>query len=657
MSARRTWLLAVGLLGWLAPTAGFAQQQSQELLERLLKFTPSQPGVEYETPTDKAVLAACKVDAGPNPEKQPVYTIRDGQGKLLRRFVDLDGKPDAKQKPTLDQFSYFQDGFEVYRETDLDGDRRLDEIRWMNSGGTRVLALKYEGEKVVYLWKRLSAEEATKVLVQGFVAGDPNLIQSVVATPAELAGLNLPEGLLKQLNAASVDRKQMMALQEKLKGWDKNTVWSRFDGQMPHAIPADPAIGLRDDVLLYENGVIFVGPSTGQVDPMKIAYLQAGEIVKIGDTWKLLGLPQAIDPVKPVVQANADGIRSLLFRGAPGDANLAGRDPALAEVERKLAQYDAENLAKVDPSKPKSVLNFHYNRLPLLRDILKLATKADDQALYNKQVVDDLATCYQTGLFNDGAKMLDDMIKEGKVASYAAFRKILAEYSMDDAPANPIAHQKAYIVKLEQFMKDYGKSEEAPDALLQLASNHEFNQDEDEAKAAYGRLARDFAASEPGKKAAGALKRLDLVGKPLSLRGANLKGETIDLAQFKGKQVVVLFWNSRFEPVRRELPELLKVAQKHKDKGLTIVGVNLDGGDKAAVDAFLKANVLPWPQIVEPEGMDGRLANEFGILSLPTMFLVDPQGKVVSRGLRTAVELDRLLDKSVANRGGDEAVK
>lgn len=649
MRARRTWLLAAGLLGLLAPAPALAQQ---DLLERLLKFTPSQPGVDFETPTEKATLAACKVETQTNPDGQvKAYLIRDGQGKLLRRFVDLDGKLDARKTPSYDQFSYFQDGFEVYREADLDGDRKIDECRWMNSGGTRILSIQNQGEKIRYAWKRLSAEEASKVMIQALVGGDLVLLESVIASPEDLAALGVPKGLVEQATASQKARiEQVTALREKLKGWGKTTTWSRFDGMMPHAIPAEASNGLPEDLLFYENGVIFAAPAGGQVDPSKVAYLQAPELVKIGDLWKFVGLPLAVDPSKPSAPTSYDGIRSWLFRGSePG--LLAGRDPALAEAEKKLADYDAANLPSVKPAEPKTVLKYHYGRLAPLREILKAATRPEDQLLYNRQVIDDLATCYQTELFPEGAKLLAEMSKVGgKVASYAAFRKVLAEYAMDDGASNPIAHQKTYMSKLEQFLKDHGKSDEAPDALLQLASNHEFNAAEDDARKNYSQLSRDFPDTEAGKKAVGALRRLDLVGKPLALKGAGIKGEVIDVAQLKGKTVLVVFWHSGYEPVRRELPELVKVGQKQKDKGLVIVGVNLDGGDKAKVDAFLKSANLPWPQIVEPEGMDGRLANEFGIISLPTMFLVDPQGKVTNRSLRTAMELDRLMDKPVATR-------
>ena len=130
----------------------------------LLKFRPTQTGVDYDTPADAAAIDACKVELVTDGQKRTVgYALRDGQGKLLRRFVITNGGK------YLNQWSYYQDGFEVYRENDLDGDRSLDECRWLNAGGTRVAVVK--GGKIVG-WKRLSAEEASKVLVQALVTGD-----------------------------------------------------------------------------------------------------------------------------------------------------------------------------------------------------------------------------------------------------------------------------------------------------------------------------------------------------------------------------------------------------------------------------------------------------------------------------------------------------
>ena len=52
--------------------------------------------------------------------------------------------------------------------------------------------------------------------------------------------------------------------------------------------------------------------------------------------------------------------------------------------------------------------------------------------------------------------------------------------------------------------------------------------------------------------------------------------------------------------------------------------------------AYLAENPLPWPQIYEEGGLDSPPANALGILTVPTMILVDQQGRVVNRNIQTA---------------------
>ena len=117
------------------------------------------------------------------------YALRDGQGKLLRRFIITDGGK------YLNQWSYYQDGFEVYRENDLDGDRTLDECRWLNAGGTRVAVIK-SGK--IAGWKRISAEEASKVLVQAFVGERPRAARVADGHPRGAGGRRRAQGCGRQ---------------------------------------------------------------------------------------------------------------------------------------------------------------------------------------------------------------------------------------------------------------------------------------------------------------------------------------------------------------------------------------------------------------------------------------------------------------------------
>ena len=163
------------------------------------------------------------------------------------------------------------------------------------------------------------------------------------------------------------------------------------------------------------------------------------------------------------------------------------------------------------------------------------------------------------------------------------------------------------------------------------------------------RSSRRIPRLDAARKAAGSLRRLELTGKSLALKGTGLQNEVVDSTQYGGKAVLVVFWASWATPVKSELPELKKIAAKYRDRGLEVIGVNLDN-ERAEVDAFLKANPLSWPQIFEGGGLEGRLAVEYGITSVPTMFLADAQGKVVNRNIRTSADADRQLEKVLGDK-------
>lgn len=635
----RHMLAAAGLLG-LLPTLASAQVSPAQLLDG---FRPMQRdvAVDYDTPADKAAIDACKVEAIPTG-----YILRDGQGRLLRRFLDTNGKKDDQGKTHLDRWSYYKDGFEVYREVDLNEDGSLDECHWLNSGGTKIA--KVEGNKIVG-WNRLSAEEATRVLVQSLVGGNARVIETLMATPEELTALGVPAAEVESATKSRDNRTaEIEALRKGLVGWEPKTAWMRFDGSTPHVIPADA--GLKADLILYENAFVFAGIPGGQEDPMKVAYLQVPELIRVGETWKFAGLPRAVNPKEPVAAVADTGIRASLFRqdhGAPSNND----NPELQKALDDIAQLDAS--APAGGAK-QDVAQYHYKRIELLHKALKLATTDDDRLNYNKQVVDSLAAAFQTGLYAAGAGVLDKYGEMGgPIGSYASYRKALAEFALavDQPGAEYIKEQKTFVGKLEAFLAKYPKSDEAADVLFQLASINEFVADEDKAREFYGRLAKEFPESQPGKKAAGALRRLDLVGKPLEINGNGLDGKPVSADQLRGKTLLVTFWTTVADPFRRDLPDLIKVYEKYKGKGFEIIGVSLDN-DKAAVEAFLKDNPLPWAVLHEPGGMDSRLADEFGIISMPTMILADPTGKVVNRNIRTAAELDRMLERMFTTSSG-----
>ena len=176
-----------------------------------------------------------------------------------------------------------------------------------------------------------------------------------------------------------------------------------------------------------------------------------------------------------------------------------------------------------------------------------------------------------------------------------------------------------------------------------MALADEFSGKEDQAKARYEQLVRAFPDCLPAKKAAGALRRLACDGKSITLRGVTLSGPEFDLSRSLGKHTVIQYWATWCDPGKQDMKTLQALLKQYGARGLAVVGVNLDAERTDAV-AYLQQNPAPWPHLHEPGGLHSRYTLEMGILTLPVTFLVDPQGKVISRNLQIS-QLEEELKK------------
>lgn len=113
----------------------------------------------------------------------------------------------------------------------------------------------------------------------------------------------------------------------------------------------------------------------------------------------------------------------------------------------------------------------------------------------------------------------------------------------------------------------------------------------------------------------------------VSLPALNGKG-TVNPTSMKGKVVIVDFWASWCEPCKVELPFLNSLYKKYKDKGLVVIGVNMDEKVEDA-KAFLKDNPVQVP--LAYDGAKQVLAKEKNIEKMPTSFILDKNGKEAVR--------------------------
>ena len=145
------------------------------------------------------------------------------------------------------------------------------------------------------------------------------------------------------------------------------------------------------------------------------------------------------------------------------------------------------------------------------------------------------------------------------------------------------------------------------------------------------RIGRDFAGSPQAKKAAGAVRRLDSVGTVVTLSGRGLSGQTIDLANYRGKAVLIQFWATWCTPAKNDMAVLKQLVGKY-GRSFAVIGVSVDAGAKE-LNRYLAENPMPWEQIYEEGGQDSPPANALGIITVPTMILVDAEGKVINRNI------------------------
>jgi thiol-disulfide isomerase/thioredoxin len=113
----------------------------------------------------------------------------------------------------------------------------------------------------------------------------------------------------------------------------------------------------------------------------------------------------------------------------------------------------------------------------------------------------------------------------------------------------------------------------------------------------------------------------------------DLSGAPLALPTGKGKVVLVDFWATWCGPCVAELPNVIAAYQKYHDRGFEIVGVSLDK-DRAALDAFIAEHKMTWPQYFDGRGWENKLAQAYGIHSIPATFLLDGEGKIIAKGLR-----------------------
>lgn len=119
----------------------------------------------------------------------------------------------------------------------------------------------------------------------------------------------------------------------------------------------------------------------------------------------------------------------------------------------------------------------------------------------------------------------------------------------------------------------------------------------------------------------------------------DIKGDSLNLNQFKGQTVLLDFGAAWCVPCIKEIPEVKRIYDKYHPKGLEIIGVSWDN-DKASWKESVKKKKLNWHHIYE--GRSGSIGESYYIKAIPAYVLIDEKGMIIDR-FRGADKEDKSL--------------
>ncbi|MFD5395651.1 TlpA family protein disulfide reductase [Streptomyces sp. NPDC127097] len=138
------------------------------------------------------------------------------------------------------------------------------------------------------------------------------------------------------------------------------------------------------------------------------------------------------------------------------------------------------------------------------------------------------------------------------------------------------------------------------------------------------------------------------------LSGESTTGKKLDVADYKGKIVILNVWGSWCGPCIAEAPNFAKVANETKDKGVQFLGINTRDSEKSQATSFEEEHKVPYPSLFDPTG---RLMLRFpkGSLnpqSIPSTIAIDRDGKIAARSIGPLAEDDlrKMVDPLIAEK-------
>ncbi len=586
------------------------------------RFAPKHDDVVISMPTPDELPGCTVSSVQGGTAGSSGWILFDSKKQPLRRFYDSNG--DDK----VDVWSYYKDGVEVYREFDTTFKGAPNNFRWLNAGGMKWgVGSLVNGKAVMSAWRMISAEEVGFEAYQAVANNDFARLQTLMISEADMQLIKLPATKIKTVAASQQKARERFAGLVKMVNLSRGK-FEIVEGAVPQCDTSTEVecIKFPSRPIRYELN-------------KKHEWIHTGEMIQVGMAWRLVDVPSDKDPIGGI-DPKPGGI-------AGGNAELEKLSMALGEIDKNSPQLRqiGDNNASVD--------TYLRKRIALVQRII-LLDDADKRENWYKQLFDNLMALAQNGAddatFATLKKMSNDVASKmpgSNLAGYGHYRVIWTRYAIDmSKPNQPIKKiteiQDKWLDDLTEFVKLYPKTEDTPEALRHLGNGSEFAGKDETAKRYYTQLYESFPNHALADHAKGSVARLNLVGTEMKLHAPLLSdaGKMFDISQLKGKVVIVNYWASYGDQYLDDFAKLKRLLDAVATKqNVELVSINLDADAAKAKEAVAKAHapgihLFQAPPNIASGISSSPLATQYGIHILPTVFMIDRNGRVSNRSLQ-----------------------
>ncbi|MGL6226463.1 MAG: TlpA disulfide reductase family protein [Thermoguttaceae bacterium] len=299
------------------------------------------------------------------------------------------------------------------------------------------------------------------------------------------------------------------------------------------------------------------------------------------------------------------------------------------ELQGKLADFFSQIADRILAEKPSDEMKFQAIRLKTQSWALKVELDPSQREAF-KKYLEEL----------DKQDLDKALIAEGK-AMYYIFG--LIELVMSDDPSiEEFVKLKDEVKKYFQEYVQYGALQIVPvifniaGSLAEKTGNEQLAIETMQEFAELLEKVDDPSVQELASGIKATLYRQSLIGKEFTLEGIMLDGTKFDWSKYKGKVVIIDFWATWCRPCLEATKVLKELYATYKDKGLEIIGVDVwerEGTTTEEIKKFLAKEKITWAQIDDQQTVKaemGNLAEKYNIEAVPTLFVIDRDGKLLS---------------------------